>query len=392
MTKYQTDVAILGGGPSGLMLSRLLFLEGIRSVIIERQPMQHVLERIRAGVLEEGSVNLMQEAELGDRVLREGQRHSGFRITYGDDELRIDIEKLTGKQVTVYGQTEVTKDLFASVSGNGIKILESVTDAKIHNLDSDQIKITGTHGNEKFEIHPTFIAGCDGFRGISRQAIPADKKNEYERVYPFGWLGVLSETKPADHELIYASHEDGFSLCSMRNERLSRYYVQCPAGDSVEQWSDDRFWDTLKRQIPSAIANNLETGPSLEKSIAPLRSFVCEPLSFGRLFIAGDAGHIVPPTGAKGLNLAFSDIYYLSRGFITFFKDKNEQLLKEYSDRALDRIWKSERFSWWMTSLLHRFDNEDGFAERMRRAEFKYLCQSEDYQRVLATNYVGLPY
>lgn len=392
MINYQTDVIILGGGPSGLMLSRLLYLEGIKSIIIERQSMQHVLGRIRAGVLEQGSVDLMISADLGDRVLEEGQRHSGFRITFGDKELRIDIESLTGKQVTVYGQTEVTKDLFAAVSSSDTAILESVSDAQILSCQSDDVRVCGTQGHQPFEIISKFIVGCDGYRGISRQAIPSTVRTEFERIYPFGWLGILSETRPADNELIYASHEDGFALCSMRNERLSRYYVQCPVSDSVSQWPDERFWETLKRQIPSSIAEKLDTGPSIEKSIAPLRSFVCEPLSFRRLFIAGDAAHIVPPTGAKGLNLAFSDIFYLSQGFIEFFKNKNEQLLKCYSDRALDRIWKSERFSWWMTSLLHKFENEDGFSERIRRAEFNYLCQSEDYQRVLATNYVGLPY
>lgn len=392
MTKYQTDVVILGGGPSGLMLSRLLFLEGISSIVIERQPMRHVLERIRAGILEQGSVDLMTTAGLGGRIKLEGQKHSGFRITYGDDEIRIDIEGLIGKHVTVYGQTEVTKDLYEAVLASGTSILESVIDAQIFDPDSNEPKVFGTHQNDPFEISSKFIAGCDGFKGISRQAIPSGKRQEFERIYPFGWLGVLSETRPADHELIYASHKNGFALCSMRNDRLSRYYVQCPAKDSIDQWADDRFWETLKNQIPSAIAHSLETGPSIEKSIAPLRSFVCEPLSYGRLFIAGDAGHIVPPTGAKGLNLAFSDIYYLSQSFKEFFKNNDEEKLKCYSGLALNRIWKVERFSWWMTSLLHKFDNEDRFAERLRRAEFEYLCQSREYQTVLATNYVGLPY
>ena len=392
MNVLTTEVAIIGAGPAGLMLSRLLSLNGISSVIIERQSMEHVLARIRAGVLEQGSVDLMRQAEVSDRVDSEGQRHSGFRITYGDEELRIDIETLTGKQVTVYGQTEVTKDLYHAVIDSETLILDSVTDVTLNNLDSHDLTLSGTYQNELFQVRPKFVVGCDGYRGISRQAIPKSKREEFERVYPFGWLGVLSETKPADHELIYASHSEGFALCSMRNERLSRYYIQCPADDFVENWSDERFWDTLKRQIPESVANNLETGPSIEKSIAPLRSFVCEPLSHGRLFIAGDAGHIVPPTGAKGLNLAFSDIYYLSQGLIEFFGRGDESVLQQYSDRALDRIWKSERFSWWMTSLLHKFDNEDRFAERMRRAEFQFLCQSIDYQKALASNYVGLPY
>ena len=388
----KTDVAIIGSGPSGLLLSRLLKLKGISSVIVERQSITHVLSRIRAGVLEQGSVDMMQRAEVGTRVSSEGLRHDGFQITYGDRELRIDLQKLMGKGVTVYGQTEVTKDLYHAVISDKTQIIENAGDDTAITLSSDHVKVTGVSPECAFDIEAKFVAGCDGYRGISRQAIPVDIRQEFERIYPFGWLGVLSETKPADHEIIYSSHENGFAMCSMRNANLSRYYVQCPTNDRTDDWSDERFWATLKERLPSQIAQSLEIGPSIEKSIAPLRSFVCEPLSHQRIFIAGDAGHIVPPTGAKGLNLAFSDIFYLSNALVQYFSKNDESELTGYSDRALARIWKAERFSWWMTSLLHKFDEEDRFAEKMRRAEFQFLCESPDFQRALAENYVGLPY
>lgn len=392
MQRFETDVAIVGAGPSGMMLAKLLHNAGIRSMLVERQPMHHVLSRIRAGVLEQGTVDVLTRAGVGQRVAREGQRHHGFTLSYGDDRLRIDLQQLVQREVTVYGQTEVTKDLHEALTTDGIRILDDASETAIVDLDTDRPGITGIHAGQPFEIRAQFIAGCDGFRGIGRQAIPESVRQEYERVYPFGWLGILSETKPADHELIYASHPNGFSLCSMRSERLSRYYIQCSLSDTVEDWSDERFWETLKSQIPSEIASTMETGPSIEKSIAPLRSFVCEPLQYRRLFIAGDAGHIVPPTGAKGLNLAFSDIHYLANGLIDQFTRGDESGLVAYSETALKRIWKAERFSWWMTSLLHKFESEDTFAEKMRRAEFEFLCQSRDYQRALAENYIGLPY
>ena len=385
------DVAIIGAGPSGMLLARLLKLNGISSALVERQSMSHVISRIRAGVLEQGSVDMMKLAEIGDRVSREGDQHTGFSITYGNDSLRIDLEKLTGKNVTVYGQTEVTKDLYKVIEQDDIPLLEETGDSTQIELNSNHVTVSGTSNGTPFSIEATFVAGCDGFHGVARKTIPHNVRKDFERVYPFGWLGILSETKPADHELIYASDDAGFALCSMRNERLSRYYVQCSTKDKVEDWSDDRFWDVLRSRIPHQIANDIETGPSIEKSIAPLRSFVCEPIQYRRLFLCGDAAHIVPPTGAKGLNLAFSDVYYLSKGLVQYF-DGDDTALQNYSTTALARIWKSERFSWWMTSLLHKFDEQDSFSDRMRRAEFDFLMESEDYQRALAINYIGLPY
>jgi len=385
------DVAIIGAGPSGMLLARLLKLNGISSALVERQSMSHVISRIRAGVLEQGSVDMMKLAEIGDRVSREGDQHTGFSITYGNDSLRIDLEKLTGKNVTVYGQTEVTKDLYKVIEQDDIPLLEETGDSTQIELNSNHVMVSGASNGTPFSIEATFVAGCDGFHGVARKTIPHNVRKDFERVYPFGWLGILSETKPADHELIYASDDAGFALCSMRNERLSRYYVQCSTKDKVEDWSDDRFWDALRSRIPHQIAKDIETGPSIEKSIAPLRSFVCEPIQYRRLFLCGDAAHIVPPTGAKGLNLAFSDVYYLSKGLVQYF-DGDDTALQNYSTTALARIWKSERFSWWMTSLLHKFDEQDSFSDRMRRAEFDFLMESEDYQRALAINYIGLPY
>ena len=385
------DVAIIGAGPSGMLLARLLKLNGISSALVERQSMSHVISRIRAGVLEQGSVDMMKLAEIGDRVSREGDQHTGFSITYGNDSLRIDLEKLTGKNVTVYGQTEVTKDLYKVIEQDDIPLFEETGDSTQIELNSNHVMVSGASNGTPFSIEATFVAGCDGFHGVARKTIPHNVRKDFERVYPFGWLGILSETKPADHELIYASDDAGFALCSMRNERLSRYYVQCSTKDKVEDWSDDRFWDALRSRIPHQIAKDIETGPSIEKSIAPLRSFVCEPIQYRRLFLCGDAAHIVPPTGAKGLNLAFSDVYYLSKGLVQYF-DGNDTALQNYSTTALARIWKSERFSWWMTSLLHKFDEQDSFSDRMRRAEFDFLMESEDYQRALAINYIGLPY
>ena len=386
------DVAIIGAGPSGMLLARLLKLNGISSALVERQSMSHVISRIRAGVLEQGSVDMMKHAEIGDRVSREGDQHTGFSITYGNDSLRIDLEKLTGKNVTVYGQTEVTKDLYKVIEQDDIPLLEETGDSTQIELNSNHVMVSGASNGTPFSIEATFVAGCDGFHGVARKTIPHNVRKDFERVYPFGWLGILSETKPADHELIYASDDAGFALCSMRNERLSRYYVQCSTKDKVEDWSDDRFWDALRSRIPHQIAKDIETGPSIEKSIAPLRSFVCEPIQYRRLFLCGDAAHIVPPTGAKGLNLAFSDVYYLSKGLVQYFDGDDETALQNYSTTALARIWKSERFSWWMTSLLHKFDEQDSFSDRMRRAEFDFLMESEDYQRALAINYIGLPY
>lgn len=388
----EVDVAIIGAGPSGMLLARLLKLNGISAALVERQAMSHVLSRIRAGVLEQGSVDMMDLAEVSGRVSREGDQHSGFSISYGDDSLRIDLEKLTGKTVTVYGQTEVTKDLYSAIQEDEIVLFDKVADSTRIEMNKNDVLVNGISSGQSFSIKASFVAGCDGFHGISRKTIPEKVRNDFERVYPFGWLGILSETRPADHELIYASDDQGFALCSMRSERLSRYYVQCSSQDKIDNWSDDRFWDVLRERIPSSVADEMETGPSIEKSIAPLRSFVCEPIQYKRLFLCGDAAHIVPPTGAKGLNLAFSDVYYLSQGLIRYFKNTDETGLNNYSTQALSRIWKSERFSWWMTSLLHKFDEQDSFGDRMRRAEFDFLMESEDYQRALADNYIGLPY
>ena len=388
----EVDVAIIGAGPSGMLLARLLKLNGISAALVERQAMSHVLSRIRAGVLEQGSVDMMDLAEVSGRVSREGDQHSGFSISYGDDSLRIDLEKLTGKTVTVYGQTEVTKDLYSVIQEDEIVLFDKVADSTRIEMNKNDVLVNGISSGQSFSIKASFVAGCDGFHGISRKTIPEKVRNDFERVYPFGWLGILSETRPADHELIYASDDQGFALCSMRSERLSRYYVQCSSQDKIDNWSDDRFWDVLRERIPSSVADEMETGPSIEKSIAPLRSFVCEPIQYKRLFLCGDAAHIVPPTGAKGLNLAFSDVYYLSQGLIRYFKNTDETGLNNYSTQALSRIWKSERFSWWMTSLLHKFDEQDSFGDRMRRAEFDFLMESEDYQRALANNYIGLPY
>lgn len=388
----EVDVAIIGAGPSGMLLARLLKLNGISAALVERQAMSHVLSRIRAGVLEQGSVDMMDLAEVSGRVSREGDQHSGFSISYGDDSLRIDLEKLTGKTVTVYGQTEVTKDLYSAIQEDEIVLFDKVADSTRIEMNKNDVLVNGISSGQSFSIKASFVAGCDGFHGISRKTIPEKVRNDFERVYPFGWLGILSETRPADHELIYASDDQGFALCSMRSERLSRYYVQCSSQDKIDNWSDDRFWDVLRERIPSSVADEMETGPSIEKSIAPLRSFVCEPIQYKRLFLCGDAAHIVPPTGAKGLNLAFSDVYYLSQGLIRYFKNTDETGLNNYSTQALSRIWKSERFSWWMTSLLHKFDEQDSFGDRMRRAEFDFLMESEDYQRALANNYIGLPY
>ncbi|TGG93393.1 4-hydroxybenzoate 3-monooxygenase [Natronospirillum operosum] len=392
MTELETQVVVIGAGPAGLLLSRFLHDAGIRAVVLERRPMGYVLSRIRAGVLEPGSVDLLHQAGVGARLDREGQRHEGFAISYGEDLLRIDMQSLVGKSVTVYGQTEVTKDLYAAHQQNGCPLHDDVPDVAIEGLDTDRPVVTCTIDGEPTRIHCDLVAGCDGFHGVSRQSIPQAERHEYERVYPFGWLGILSETPPVDHELIYASHERGFALCSMRSNVLSRYYIQCKADDKPEQWSDEAFWDALKAHLPEHVAKTLVTGPSIEKSVAPLRSFVCEPMRYQRLFLAGDAAHIVPPTGAKGLNLAFSDVHYLSTALIEHYRDGSTRALDQYAERALARVWKAERFSWWMTSLLHRFEGDESFNERIRQAEFDYLVSSPRYQASLAENYVGLPF
>ncbi|MFK8031901.1 MAG: 4-hydroxybenzoate 3-monooxygenase [Gammaproteobacteria bacterium] len=389
----KTQVAIIGGGPAGLLLSRILQLNGIDNVVLERRSRDYVLSRIRAGVLEQGLVNLLHEADVSDRLKAEGEVHTGFDLSFHGENCHIDIASLTdGKTVIVYGQTEVTRDLYEALDTAGANVIHEAQDVALHDIDTDTPKVTFVQNGQKQTIEATFIAGCDGFHGPSRKAIPNAKRKEYELTYPFGWLGILSRTPPVGEELIYAGHKSGFALCSMRSRTLSRYYVQCPIDDDVADWSDDRFWEELKSRLPTDIAQSLVTGPSIEKSIAPLRSFVSEPMSWNRLFLAGDAAHIVPPTGAKGLNLATSDVYYLSRAFIGFFNKDNETPLQNYSKTALARAWKAERFSWWMTKLLHNFPESNEFEKRIQQAEFDYLKSSEAAQTVLAENYVGLEY
>lgn len=388
----KTSVVIIGGGPSGLLLSQLLHLSGIETVVLERRSRAYVLSRIRAGVLERGTQDLLDRAEVGTRMHGEGQVHDGFNLSFGDSLHRIDLARLRDQSVMVYGQTEVTKDLYEARDRLGGSILHEVEDAAPYAMTTSSPFVTYRHNGQDHRLNCDFIIGCDGFHGVSRKSIPAAQRREFEREYPFGWLGVLSETKPAAEELIYAAHDDGFALCSMRNAQLSRYYIQCKADEDISTWSDDRFWSTLKSRLPRDIADEIVTGPSIEKSIAPLRSYVCETMRYGRLLLAGDAAHIVPPTGAKGLNLAASDVHYLSEALIAWYRDRRADLIDGYEARALARVWKCERFSWWMTSLLHRFPKSTPFETRMQRAELEYIVSSQAAQTSLAENYVGLPY
>lgn len=388
----RTQVAIIGGGPSGLLLAQLLYKEGVDTIVLERRTKEHVLSRIRAGVLEQGLVDMMRAAGTAERLDREGFKHDGTVLSFNDEIVRIDLAKHAGRPVTVYGQTEVTADLYAARESWGGETLFEVDDVELKGLDSDAPYVTFHHDGQDKRIDCEFIAGCDGFHGVSRSSIPENVRTEYEKVYPFGWLGILSETPPANHELIYANSSRGFALCSMRNAHLSRYYVQCDLSDKVENWSDDAFWDELRRRIPQEVAETMVTGPSIEKSIAPLRSFVSEPMRWGRLFLCGDAAHIVPPTGAKGLNSAASDVYYLHQGLARYYNDKDNEGIETYSEKALARVWKVERFSWWMTSLLHRFPDQNPFDLKMQQAEIAFLQENEAAQHALANNYVGLPY
>lgn len=388
----KTEVVIVGGGPSGLLLSQLLNRAGVSTIILERTSRARVLSRIRAGVLEDGTVQLLRDAGVGDRMDREGIPHEGCYLTDDDLMVRINFHELTGKKVMVYGQTEVTADLYDAQDAMGTTIIHEVENVVISDVLTSAPFVEYTVKGDRKRIDCLYVAGCDGFHGVSRQTIPADKRDEFERVYPFGWLGVLSRTPPANHELIYANSRHGFALASMRNENLCRYYVQVPLTDKVEDWSDDRFWEALKMRLPQETAQTMITGPSIEKSIAPLRSFVSEPLRWGALFLVGDSAHIVPPTGAKGLNLAVSDVYYLHDALISALKKNDTSGIDAYADRALARIWKAMRFSWQMTTMLHQFDGEDSFAAQMRKATLTHLSQSETARRDLAENYIGLPF
>ena len=389
----KTQVCIIGGGPSGLMLSQLLHLQGIDTVILERHSREYVLSRIRAGVLEHGFAALMREAQCGERMDREGEIHDGFHIAHDGILDRIDLHKHSGgSSVLVYGQTELTRDLYEARDRMKGNVIHNAEDVAPHDLISDKPYVTYRDGDRIVRIDCDYVIGADGFHGVSRKSIPKDVLREYERVYPFGWLGVLSRTKPVSPELIYARHERGFALCSLRSQVLSRYYIQVPLTDTVEDWSDDAFWAELKRRLPDDVAGRLITGPSIEKSIAPLRSFVAEPMRYGRLFLAGDAAHIVPPTGARGLNSAGSDIYYLYHAMVAHYKKGDDTGLDGYSAKALARVWKAQRFSWWMTSLLHRFPDQIPYDTKLQQTDLAYLLSSEVAKRSLAENYVGLPY
>ena len=389
----KVQVAIIGSGPSGLLLGQLLHKAGIEAVIVEQRSKEYVLARIRAGIIEQICVDLLDEAGVGMRMHREGLPHHGIELAFGGARHRIDLSGLTGgKSVMVYGQTEITRDLMDAREAAGLPTVYEAGQVSVHDFDGARPRVRYEKDGRSHEIECDFIAGCDGYHGVCRASVPADALQTYERIYPFGWLGVLSDTPPVADELIYTNHERGFALCSMRSHTRSRYYVQCSLDDKAEQWSDDAFWDELRRRLDAETAERLVTGPSIEKSIAPLRSFVAEPMRFGRLLLAGDAAHIVPPTGAKGLNLAAADVRYLSRALIEHYHERSDAGLDHYSAKCLRRIWKAERFSWYMTHLLHRFPEEGGFGRKIQRAELEYLVGSVAASTSLAENYVGLPF
>lgn len=389
----KTQVCIIGGGPSGLLLSQLLHLKGIDTIVLERQSREYVLSRIRAGVLEHGFAKLMREAQCGERMDREGETHDGFLIAHGGKLDRVDIHKYSeGSSVVVYGQTELTRDLYDGRDRMKGAVIHNADGVQPHDLKCARPFVTYRNGDETVRIDCDFVIGADGFHGVSRKSIPKNVLKEYEKVYPFGWLGVLSRTKPVSPELVYAKHERGFALCSLRSQILSRYYIQVPLTDTVEDWSDEAFWEELKRRLPSEVANKLVTGPSIEKSIAPLRSFVAEPMRYGNMFLAGDAAHIVPPTGARGLNSAASDIHYLYHAMVQHYQQGDSSGLDSYSAKALARVWKAQRFSWWMTSMLHTFPSAIEYDQKLQEIDLAYLFSSESAQRSLAENYVGLPF
>ncbi len=387
----KTQVAIIGAGPAGLMLGHLLRQAGLDAVIVERQTKEHVLSRIRAGVLETVTTDILEDLDIAERMHGEGLPHDGFNLADGERLIRIDLKSLVGKQVMVYGQTELTKDLIDAAPSRGLEIIWQAEDTALHDVESDAPYVAYRKDGAEHRIDPRFIAGCDGYHGPSRKAVPAIAAREFEKIYPFGWLGLLADVPPCNHELIYANHERGFALASMRSPTRSRYYIQVPLTEKVEDWPDDRLWDELCRRLPPEAAHNVARGPALEKSIAPLRSFVFEPMRHGSLFLAGDAAHIVPPTGAKGLNLAASDVRYLSRALIAWFKKNDHDAIAAYSDKALARVWKSERFSWQLTTLMHRFPADGAFDRRIQVAELDYVASSEAARRSIAENYVGLP-
>lgn len=387
-----TEVAIVGAGPAGTLLSHLLDRAGIDSIVVERSSREHVLGRIRAGVLEWGSVEVLRDAGLNVRMNEEGHVHDGASLVWGGrDPFFIDINKHVGSHFMSYGQTKIQEDLYAAAAERSAQIIFEASDVVVDDVESDRPSVRYTHNGVTDRIEADFVVGCDGFHGAARKAIPSSVLRTYEKDYPFGWLGIMSETPPLP-DLVYANHENGFALASQRNPMLSRYYVQCPLEDTVEEWSDDRFWTELTTRLGPDVGAKVVTGPSIEKSIAPLRSFVAEPMRFGNLFLAGDAAHIVPPTGAKGLNLAISDVHYLSRGFIQHFASGNADYLDRYSDMALRRVWSAVRFSWWMTTLMHRFPEHTGFEQRMQEAELDYLASSMHMQSSVAEQYAGLPF
>lgn len=392
----RTQVGIIGSGPSGLILSQLLRLQGIESVILERKTLDYVLTRIRAGVLEQSCVDLLRDAQAAENMDKNGELHDGFEIAYDGKCHHVNLKQLTGTGVMVYGQVDITRDLIEIHKKAGTTIVEEAEVTRVENIDSDRPTIFYNKDGVEHKLECDFVAGCDGFHGASRKQIPSNIIKTYEKVYPFGWLGILSETPPVSPELLYTRHEKGFSLCSMRHANLSRYYIQVPLADKVEDWSDERFWNELKSRLPEEVAARLVTGPSIEKSIAPLRSFVCETMRYGNMFLVGDAAHIVPPTGAKGLNSAASDVYYLSQGLIEYYENGNTAGLEQYTEKALSRVWKAERFSWWMTSLLHDLPKAEGetgaFTTKMQKAELDYIFGSEAALKSLAENYIGLPY
>ena len=388
----KTNIVIIGGGPSGLLLSRLLFLVGIDNVVLEKQSQEHVIGRIRAGVLESGTIEMLKMAGVSGRLEKEGFKHDGIQLSFKNHGFRINLKKLTNKYVTVYGQTEVTKDLYEIIQKENGTIINNAEEVLPKEIDTENPYVTFKKNGIETKITCDFIVGCDGYHGISRSTIPKNIIRTHERVYPFGWLGILSETPPVSDELIYANHGSGFALASMRNQNLSRYYIQTSLNDKIEDWPDIKFWDELKKRLPTEAADTIMTGQSIEKSIAPLRSFVCEPMSWKKLFLVGDAAHIVPPTGAKGLNLAFSDVYYLYKAFEQYYMFDINDDLDIYSSKALSRVWKAIRFSWWMTTTFHKFPDQTSFDQRIQDSELEYLENSVASQTVLAENYVGLPY